>query len=153
MTPINEDLLPKDARLLPTEAEEQATLFSWAEMQSEKYPELALMYHISNGGSRKKSEAARFKAEGVKGGVPDIVLPVARGGYHGLYIELKRLKGGRVEKNQQEWHDRLREQGYAVYVCRGWKQASECLVEYLEQRPYPQTALPQLYDKHQEATP
>ena len=33
MTPINEEWLPKDARLLPKEGEEQATLFSWAKLQ------------------------------------------------------------------------------------------------------------------------
>lgn len=71
--------LPKDARLLPTEAEEQATLFSWAAMKRGKYPELDLLFHIPNGGSRGKAEAARFKAEGVKPGVPDLFLPVARG--------------------------------------------------------------------------
>lgn len=79
---------------VPTESVEQQCLFRWAAFQSGKYPELKLLYHVPNGGSRKKSEAGRFKAEGVKAGVPDLCLPVARGGYHGLYIELKRLKQG-----------------------------------------------------------
>lgn len=132
MTPINEELLPKDARLLPKEGEEQATLFSWARMQSWRWPELALMFHVPNGGKRNKKEAGRFKAEGVKSGVPDIMLPVARGGYHGLFIELKRLKGGRVEKEQLEWHDKLRAQGYLVVVCRGWQAAAQEIAGYLE---------------------
>ena len=67
---------------VPTESEEQQTLFSWATMQSGRYPELRLLYHIPNGGSRGKAEAGRFKAEGVKSGVPDLCLPVARGAYH-----------------------------------------------------------------------
>lgn len=60
----------------PTEDVEQMCLFRWADAQSGKYPELSLMYHVPNGGKRGKAEAARFRAMGVKSGVPDIFLPV-----------------------------------------------------------------------------
>lgn len=116
----------------PTEDVEQAQLFAWAQYASGKYPELALMYHIPNGGKRGKAEAARFKAQGVKAGVPDICLPVARGKYHGLYIELKRVKGGRVSEAQEEYIDALRKQGYRVEVCFGMEQARDVIVEYME---------------------
>lgn len=118
--------------MTPREGMEQATLFNWAKMQSWKYPELDLMYHIPNGGKRSASEAARFKAEGVKSGVPDIFLPVPRGGKHGLYIEMKRQKGGSVSDNQEDWIGKLREQGYQVEVCKGWEAASKVIVSYLE---------------------
>lgn len=116
----------------PLEAQEQRALFAWAELQSCKYPELALMYHIPNGGKRDAKEAAMLKAEGVKSGVPDICLPVARGGYHGLYIELKRKHGGRTSAVQEEWIERLSAQGYAVYVCRGWEVAKDLILKYLK---------------------
>ena len=109
-----------------TESQEQQLLFEWAE--------LALMYHIPNGGSRSKSEAGRFRAEGVKAGVPDICLPVARGGYHGLYIELKRVKGGRVSTAQQGWIAALRDQGYCACVCKGWDAAAGVIKKYLENK-------------------
>ena len=128
---MNRDYLPKDKRLLPSEGEEQARLFSWCRMQSWQHPELGLLFHIPNGGSRNKAEAGRFKAEGVKAGVPDLLLPVARGGYHGLFIELKRLDGGRVSPEQKAWMDKLKEQGYQAVVCRGWEEASEALLGYL----------------------
>ena len=96
-------MMPKDKRLLPKEGQEQATLMSWAGMQSCVYPELGLLFHIPNGGSRSKAEAGRFKAEGVKAGVPDLFLPVPRGEYHGLFIELKRRQGGRVSDEQKDW--------------------------------------------------
>lgn len=118
--------------MTPHEGEEQATLFNWARMQSWKWPELELMYHIPNGGKRSKSEAARFKAEGVKSGVPDIFLPVARGGYHGLYIELKRLRGNSATENQNAWIERLRAQGYRAEVCKGWEAARKVITEYME---------------------
>lgn len=51
---------------VPTESVEQQCLFRWAAFQSGRFPELALLYHVPNGGSRKKAEAGRFRAEGVK---------------------------------------------------------------------------------------
>lgn len=123
-----------DVRLLPTEGEEQAMLFSWCEMRMRQYPELELLFHIPNGGRRSKSEAARFKSEGVKAGVPDMFLPVARGKYHGLFIEMKRLKGGRVQEVQRKWMEKLRGQGYYTTVCHGWQEASDALQRYLEGR-------------------
>lgn len=117
-----------------TESQEQQLLFEWAALSAGKWPELALMYHIPNGGSRSKSEAGRFRAEGVKAGVPDICLPVARGGYHGLYIELKRVKGGRVSPAQQGWIAALRDQGYCACVCKGWDDAAHVIKAYLEGR-------------------
>ena len=96
--------MQKNKMPVPTEAQEQMTLFSWAAMQSGKYPELNLLYHVPNGGSRHKAEAGRLRAEGVKAGVPDLCLPVARGQYHGLYIELKRQRGGRTSDiNRSGW--------------------------------------------------
>ncbi|MBR5342575.1 MAG: VRR-NUC domain-containing protein [Oscillospiraceae bacterium] len=124
-------MTPKDKRLLPKEGQEQATLMNWAKMQSWRWPEIALLFHIPNGGGRSKAEAGRFKAEGVKAGVPDLFLPVPRGEYHGLFIELKRQAGGRVSAEQKEWIEKLRDQGYRVEVCRGWEAAAELLREYL----------------------
>ena len=115
---------------VPTEAQEQITLFSWAAVQA--IPELALLYHIPNGGSRHKAEAARLRAEGVRAGVPDLCLPVPRGGFHGLYIELKRLRGGRLSEQQRAWLDALGKQGDAVAVCKGWEDAAETILRYLE---------------------
>lgn len=60
------------------EASEQEHLFEWAAYMSGKYPELKLMHHIPNGGSRNSAEAANLKRQGVKAGMPDIFLPVAR---------------------------------------------------------------------------
>lgn len=117
-----------------TESQEQQLLFEWAALSAGRWPELALMYHIPNGGSRSKAEAGRFKAEGVKAGVPDICLPVARGGYHGLYMELKRVKGGRVSPAQQGWIAALRDQGYYACVCKGWDDAAHIIKAYLENK-------------------
>lgn len=118
---------------MPTvpESVEQINLFRWAILQECKYPELILLHHIPNGGLRSKATAVRLKMEGVKAGVPDICLPVPRGNSHGLYIELKVGKN-KTSKNQNNWIDALRIQGYQVDVCYGWEEASEVIANYLK---------------------
>lgn len=116
---------------IDTEDGAQEALFSWCDMQRHRYPELKLLHHIPNGGKRDKATAIALKRRGVKAGVPDLSLPVARGGYHGLYIELKVGKNTTTEK-QKEWLKALNEQGYKAIVCNGWQAAAEALAEYLE---------------------
>ena len=67
----------------------------------------------------------------MKPGVPDLCLPVARGGYHGLYIELKRAVGGILSDEQKWWIDELKSQGYAAIVCHGAEEAIRTIKEYL----------------------
>lgn len=116
----------------PSEAHEQMALFQWAEWSVGKYPELALMFHIPNGGSRNVKEAANLKRQGVKAGVPDVFLPVARGNFHGLFIELKRANGGRVSVDQKKMLIALRDQGYEAVVCHGFEDAANVIQNYLE---------------------
>ena len=113
------------------EDDEQKALFQWANMAACKLPELSALFAIPNGGYRLKSTAAKLKATGVKAGVPDIFLAVARGGYHGLFVEMKRQDRGTVSKAQKEWIERLTEQGYLAIVCHGWVKAREAIVMYL----------------------
>lgn len=122
-----------DATPIPTESVEQQCLFRWAKLQEAAWPELALMYHVPNGGYRSKSEAGRFKSEGVKAGVPDICLPVARYPWHGLYIELKRRSGGTLSPDQARWITLLEEQGFKAVRCDGWEEAVITITKYLHE--------------------
>ena len=115
---------------VPTESVEQQCLFRWAAFQSGRFPELALLYHVPNGGSRKKAEAGRFRAEGVKAGVPDLCLPVARNGKHGLYVEMKWGKNKTTDK-QDWWLEQLRQQGYETAVCWTAEEAMDTIAGYL----------------------
>lgn len=101
------------------------------------WPQLDLMHAIPNGGKRDAITAGKLKAEGVKAGIPDIFLPVARSGYHGLYIELKKPKAegqrqGVVAAVQTGRIADLRAQGYAVSVCFGWEAAVSDIQRYLQ---------------------
>lgn len=113
---------------------EQISLFRWAAFAENKYPELKLMYHVPNEGKRSAVTGSRLKQAGLKPGVPDIVLPVARGGYIGLYIELKYGKNKATE-NQKTWLRDLREQYHLTAVCYGWEQAKELIENYLRLAP------------------
>lgn len=94
------------------------------------WPELRLFHAIPNGGHRARRTAARLKAEGVRAGVPDYCLPVARGGFHGLYIELK-TNAGRLSPEQHQWMVALTSEGYLAVMCRGWAQAWNVVRDYL----------------------
>lgn len=113
------------------EDNEQICLMEWSAAQSGKFPELSLIFHIPNGGKRNAREAARFKRMGVKAGVPDLFLPVPRGGCHGLFIELKAPRG-RLSDYQRVWLERLKASGYAVSVCYGCDEARRDILRYLE---------------------
>ena len=124
-----------NARVAPKEALEQKWLFEWAGAMSVlRYPELALLYHCPNGGSRNAVEARHLKEQGVKAGIPDIFLPVAKNGWHGLYIELKRKVGGVVSPEQKQMIDKLRMQKYRVEVCTGIHAAADVIEAYMEGR-------------------
>jgi VRR-NUC domain. len=117
---------------IPTEHEEQVKVFEWAELVKGKYPEIALMFAVPNGSNKSVASAMKFKREGLKSGVPDICLPVARCKKHGLYIEMKRKKGGVVSKEQDWWLTQLRMQGYETVVCYGGNEAINIIEQYLE---------------------
>jgi len=116
----------------------------WVRMASQRHPELRRFHHIPNGGGRSKAEAGRFKAMGVKSGVSDYCLPVARGGFFGLYLEMKpapyRTTGGRIVQprpsaEQKKWIEESQDHGYLAVVCWGWHAAAEQLSGYVTLKP------------------
>lgn len=123
----------KNQQPVPTESVEQQCLMQWAQWASGNglHPELKLLYHIPNEGKRSKFTGGKLVAEGLRKGVPDICLPVARGRYHGLYIELKRLKGGRTSPEQKQWLSDLQAVGHRAVVCNGWVAAKTEIENYL----------------------
>ena len=120
----------RKANYTPKESEEQCAFIQWCSMMASKYDDLDSIYAIPNGGSRNSIEAKNLKLTGVKAGVPDLFLPVAKKGKHGLYIEMKRKEGGRVSDYQKEWIARLNRQGYEAVVCKGLDEAIKVVEDY-----------------------
>jgi len=116
----------KPNRSVPTEHTEQAKLVA----RVRNFARGVLIFAVPNGGKRNMKEAVRLKAEGVTAGVPDLVVAQARGGFFGLYIEMKRQKGSRLSDEQRDRIAELRAEGYAVEVCEGVEEAWAAFERY-----------------------
>lgn len=116
---------------------EQALVISWARSHILQYPCLEWLYSSLNGiplpGSKKTRGRIMnyMKTEGMTKGVLDLFLPVAKYGYHGIYIEMKKL-GGRLSPEQRKFKAFVERQGYLALLCFGHKTAIENLTWYLE---------------------
>lgn len=114
---------------VPLEFQEQCNLIKWCHAHKDK--RLRLIYSHTNGARMARGVANKLKASGAKAGIPDLFLPIPIGDYHGLYIELKRIKGSTTSPIQKRWLALLLEQGYQAVVCFGAKDAQVIISNYL----------------------
>lgn len=108
---------------IPTEHEEQREVVRWFR---QKYLTTRI-FAIPNGGYRSRATAARLKAEGVARGVPDLFVPS-----HNLWIEMKRVKGGRLSPDQRDWIKYLEMLGNTCLVCFGADDAKAQIDAFFE---------------------
>lgn len=115
-----------------TEVQHQANVIKWSQQPHirSKYPELKMLFHIPNGGTRDAIEGRHLKQAGVKPGVPDLFLAAPSGQYHGLFIEMK-TETGRATEAQKYWIEHLNSTGYFAEICHGWQAAVRVLEWYL----------------------
>ncbi len=109
-----------------SEATEQIAVIQYCDFK--KIP----VFAIPNGGSRNKLEAVNLKRQGVRAGVPDLCIPVARRGYHGLYIEMKFGKNTTTD-SQNKWLELLNKNGYCAAVCHGFAKAQTVIDWYFSE--------------------
>jgi hypothetical protein len=107
---------------LLSEHDEQAGFVQWFRA---KWPRV-LIFAIPNGGKRNISTAKKLKAEGVVPGVPDLFIPA-----WGIWIEMKRQKGGRTSSDQDDMISYLENVGHRVIVGYGATDASDKLLSLL----------------------
>jgi hypothetical protein len=112
----------------PTEHAEQVAFIAWCKLSGYPY---SMIYAVPNGGQRNVIVATKLKAEGVTAGIPDLFLPHAAHGYHGLYIEMKRI-GGKVTPEQKTRMAELSKEGYSAVVCHGADEARRAILDYVE---------------------
>jgi hypothetical protein len=129
-----------------SEHQESKALIQWRDLNLGKYPCLKNLIHIPNGGMRNLRVAQKLKAEGVKAGVSDYLLPTASitetltsigytyMRYNGLWIELK-VGRNKPTESQDDWLHEMRGAGYAAYWCIGWEEAAALIIAYLECKP------------------
>jgi len=136
------------ALLAPTEHAEQRAVVAWARTMEPKWPELALLFAIPNqgraGGRQGARWGARMAEEGLRAGLPDLMLPAARqrplpqsGSFHGVFVEMKRSVGGQLSPAQKQWLGALEAAGYFCVVAPGAAVAIRALECYLALGPAP----------------
>jgi len=124
---------PEQLAASGSELAHQTALFCWAALNTAQWPELRLLFSIPNEGLRSMRLGGQLKAAGMRSGVPDIFLPVARSGKHGLWIEMT-VMGNRTTPQQDQWLCELANEGYSVCVAFSWIEARELILEYLTGR-------------------
>ena len=108
---------------LPSEHFEQREVVRWFR---QTYRGVRI-FAIPNGGQRSRAAAGRLKAEGVSAGVPDLFVPA-----WGLWIEMKRQKGGVVSAEQKDWINYLQSVNYICIVCKGAEAAKAAISDFHE---------------------
>ena len=122
--------IKKARKVKNLEHQAQVAVFTWAAMAKAEFPELGRLFAIPNGGARNIVTAKNLKAEGVKPGIPDLMLAVARHGKHGLFIEMK-IKPNKLSALQEAEILALNDAGYLAVVCWSSHEAIDVLQKYL----------------------
>ena len=125
----------------PLERDEQTAVVAWARRMADtnQEPRLKLLRCGFEGLRLSMGVRMQCKRQCICNGWPDLMLAcpcvdfngIEQVEYHGLFIELKRQRGGVVSSEQKYMHQLLREQGYRVEVAKGADAAIKCIKEYL----------------------
>lgn len=112
----------------------QSALIAWWKLQHKAFqlPEFAL-FAVPNGGARTAATGAMLKREGVRKGVPDLLLAVPNKQYHGMFIEMKAGKNGETPE-QKQFLDYAESTGYVACVSNSWDDAKFKIENYLRNR-------------------
>jgi len=117
---------------LMSESDHQRVLCKWLDLKG------VVWCHPPNGGWRGKYSSrigAKLRREGLKPGVPDILVftpPPKSKGKVGTAIELKKLGSTYCTPSQKLWIEDLKICGWEAQMCRGSKSA----IEWLESLGY-----------------
>ncbi len=114
------------------ERDEHAALFAWVAACRGQCPALGLVLHVPNEGRRAPWVAAR---DGIRAGVPDVLVLMPAHGLAGLAIELKGA-AGRLTEAQRGWLARLDAAGWLALVAHfrlpgDWIAAAGTIAQYV----------------------
>lgn len=111
------------------EAALQQACVTWFNMQ---HCDLhGLLFSSLNGMRTTPTQARTAKAEGMIAGAADLMLAVAKHGYHGLFIELKNGSRGRQSEAQKQWQSKIEAQGYRYIIVRDFYTFRRAIESYL----------------------
>lgn len=113
--------------IILTEHQEQSLVIQYCNLK--KIP----IFHIPNGSYKSLTARVKAKQEGLKAGVPDLMVPFPNKEHHGLFIEMKRVKNSKVSDQQLKWIELLNNQGYKAIVCYGSSAAIKEIESYIKE--------------------
>lgn len=109
----------------------QSACVKWFSLQ---YPRNKnLLIHVTNEGKRSYVNGKMLVRAGLIKGVADLILFIAKKGFHGLCVEMKTpSKTSRQSETQKEWQVLVEQQGYKYVVCRNLDEFIEVINDYLQ---------------------
>lgn len=119
----------------PLERVEQARFVDWLEQQKLLFSATAQSTYTTSWTAKRLNHAT-----GLRKGVPDMLVVIPKdkskdGGGYCLFIELKRLQGSSVSKEQRVWLDSINalETPYTqAYIAKGAAEAIKIVSHYLK---------------------
>lgn len=121
-------------RLTRSEHAEQSALHQWLALMGIRHIAIPNGMPLFGNARMRSAVINRMKAEGMSKGAPDLIIPYARGGWFGLYLELK-VGANKPTPEQAAWLDFLVSQGYCALAVWGFEQAQKEVQDYMAQPP------------------
>jgi hypothetical protein len=122
----------------PTEDQEQINFCEYLEALKVRFFAVPNGMYIGKDEKDEENNArfaylAKMKKMGFKKGVLDLVIlsTTKSGRYNILFLEMKKVEGGKVSDAQQEWIDWLHANHHAVAVAKGCDAAIRIFNKYL----------------------
>ncbi len=120
----------KFKEVIPSEYEECKLFWDWCQLN---FLIKKVTAHIVNEGRRSFSQGSKLKKIGLRKGVSDYFIGLPRGGYYGVWIEMKikNRKRARVSPDQIEWVSLMRCAGFYAFVSYGGDEAIQFMKDYI----------------------
>lgn len=101
-------------------------IMDWVRLHPALVP---FVMHFPNEGKRTPSYGRLMKEMGMRAGVSDLFIGMARHGYHGAWIELK-TPTGVVSPHQTKFLADMKQQGYYTVICRSIEDGIKIIQKY-----------------------
>ena len=112
-------------QIIPTEEQDQIALVEYLELQNIKFSSVPNSTYTKSFNQKRKNTA-----NGLRKGLPDLLLIIKN---RLVFIEMKRLKGGVIGKEQKEWNEELNKcTGVKAFICKGFEEAKEVVDNFLK---------------------
>ena len=114
---------------LGPETIDQMKFFDWIHSRPDLDP---YCFHIGNQRKCTPQQGRILKRMGVKSGASDIFVGIPKGGWNGMFLELK-SGSGKPTNNQERFMIDMTSMGYYCVWASGYEQARKVIEKYIGQ--------------------